>query len=543
MTLVYRAIWCDDREDLGDAVHRTFAEWVHERSASQISVAKNGSYRVRVGADPFASCIEVTVETVDHNERDRIDIVRSSYVITTPKGHRWHTLVRSWTDETGQGWCWVDNSVSGGGLNPRALDVISPIVTRKLLKTAVRPRVDEIDLSLGARQYTRKSDADALAELITHFERSIPLVVIARSDARFAEYGRHHSYDAIVESTAQSLAGIAVIASADEVVANRLTEMFGREFGVFNGAFRVYVEGADPAVTATAFRHRYVTADRYLGERDRAARIAGRIVGPESTLRRPPASWEVARERLDRAKSGVDDYEELYRLLSDEYDSAKQEIIALREENVKLLEWQEENARINEHLEYAKKLLITSGEFDDFDDDGRGGYCSKPPRTAQQAVDRACRYLSDRVEIHPEALRDAKMMDRAQRGAIWAGVAWQGFRALYAYADYMAANPSKKVDFLRWCESAHNTARWATTQVAQGESGEVKRNRKHLRARMFPISVKAVVDGEVEMFAHLKIERYGGNEIPRVYFKYSDKTEKVHVGFYGPHKLVPNTKS
>ncbi|WP_255491855.1 MULTISPECIES: hypothetical protein [unclassified Actinotalea] len=47
------------------------------------------------------------------------------------------------------------------------------------------------------------------------------------------------------------------------------------------------------------------------------------------------------------------------------------------------------------------------------------------------------------------------------------------------------------------------------------------------------------------MESHLKISEGGGDIAPRVYF-YDDTAgaiRKVHVGFVGPHYLVPNTRS
>ena len=51
--------------------------------------------------------------------------------------------------------------------------------------------------------------------------------------------------------------------------------------------------------------------------------------------------------------------------------------------------------------------------------------------------------------------------------------------------------------------------------------------------------------GAVTMLSHLKIAEGGGDLAPRIYF-YDDtggSTGKVHVGFVGPHYLMPNTKS
>jgi hypothetical protein len=44
------------------------------------------------------------------------------------------------------------------------------------------------------------------------------------------------------------------------------------------------------------------------------------------------------------------------------------------------------------------------------------------------------------------------------------------------------------------------------------------------------------------MVAHLKVAEGGGAQIPRIYFLDDTKgvTGKVHIGFFGPHRFVPN---
>ena len=61
-------------------------------------------------------------------------------------------------------------------------------------------------------------------------------------------------------------------------------------------------------------------------------------------------------------------------------------------------------------------------------------------------------------------------------------------------------------------------------------------------ARCFPVDRRVDESGKIHMYAHLKIAEGGGNLAPRVYFldDTAGTTGKVHVGFVGPHYLVPN---
>lgn len=540
MTLVYRAIWQDDRPDLAADVQAMFAEWVMKRSDEKISIDGPGSFSAEIGTLGSPSKLDVSSEVVNDDAGHPV-IVRNSYVLVNPQGVRWHTLVRAWKDDSG-GWCWVDNSVVGEQtLYSRSIDVVSPLIARRLISTGVNSRVGDVELSVEAHRFSGPGSAEKLAELVTDFDRKIPVVVFARSDSRFAEVGGAEVQSAIIKETAQRLAGISLVVDADEDVATELSELVGRDFGVFNGAFRVYARDVDPAVSGNAFRHRYVTADRYMWDRNRAAVLAGRIVGPESTLRRPPSTFDAAKSRLNRARTGIDTYEKKYLQLEQEHARAVDEVVELRCEKADLQEWVDEVDRVEAQLEYAKKLLIINGICDDFEDDGKGGFYERSLQSSGETVRLVQKYLSDRVEVHPDALRGEKQMDRTNEGASWAETAWRGFKALYAYAEYMAEDPKRNVDFYTWCGGQFNRSGWPADKAARGESGITKEQQKG--TRLFPVSVKVTRNESIEMVQHLKVQRQGNKNIPRIYFLYSSRTKKVHVGFYGPHGLVPNTKS
>jgi hypothetical protein len=77
------------------------------------------------------------------------------------------------------------------------------------------------------------------------------------------------------------------------------------------------------------------------------------------------------------------------------------------------------------------------------------------------------------------------------------------------------------------------------------ESETVQNNPKLRDTRIFKVAIEVDGRGRILMLAHLKIAEGGGNLVPRVYF-YDDTggtTRKVHVGFVGPHYLVPNKQA
>lgn len=513
-----------------------FAQWVDNRSEGLIVPLDPGQYSVdKLGTLGAEDALEVSVE----HSPDNGGMFRGVYVLQKASGQRWQTVVRSWTDGN-DGWCWVDNSVVGDDIQHlNELDIVAPGITNILLESAVNPRVGDTRISHKPFVYDDIEQADELDDLITSFDRTLPVVVFARNDRRFADYGKPtFTFDEIVERTAARVAGIAAVAVVSEDVANELTERWGREWGVYNGAFRVYVGDVDPAVTDTAPRHRYVTADRYMRHLPIAASRVGRIVGPRSTLRRPPESFDIAKKALQE-QVGDRDSAELLEMALEELSAARTEVIELRGERAALLESADDAVRLQRHLDHAIQLLVREYIYDEFDDDGRGGFVEIPPQTPREVVDRAGRYLSDHLAIHPDALRG----EREIRDPDWCARAWSGFRALHAYGSHLAANPQNSIDFVAWLQKFGSWCGWTLSDVALGETNQVRNSNKLWRTRLFPIDPKVNEKGKEYMVAHLKVERRGGSEIPRIYFLYSPKTKKVHVGFYGPHGLVPNTKS
>jgi hypothetical protein len=77
------------------------------------------------------------------------------------------------------------------------------------------------------------------------------------------------------------------------------------------------------------------------------------------------------------------------------------------------------------------------------------------------------------------------------------------------------------------------------------ESETVLNNERLASHRILPVDRAVDGAGEVLMQAHLKIQLGGGPTIPRIYFHDDTRgsTGKVHVGFFGPHDLMPNTKT
>ncbi len=75
------------------------------------------------------------------------------------------------------------------------------------------------------------------------------------------------------------------------------------------------------------------------------------------------------------------------------------------------------------------------------------------------------------------------------------------------------------------------------------ESESVENNDKLRRRRILPVGTDVDPSGRLYLPAHIKVAEGGGDLAPRIYFHVSRDTGKAHVGYFGPHKNMPNTKT
>ena len=162
--------------------------------------------------------------------------------------------------------------------------------------------------------------------------------------------------------------------------------------------------------------------------------------------------------------------------------------------------------------------------------------------TLTEAAELCRRHLSQ-VVLHEDACHDLSELDSAPEGTAWASTSWRGLRALQAYALEAAEFNG---GFWQWCERSDHPDTWPATpkKLSMTESETVVKNARLRAARMLPVATTVDPTGSIEMLAHLKIAEGGGSNIPRIYF-HDDTANggKVHVGFFGPHRYMENSKT
>lgn len=284
-------------------------------------------------------------------------------------------------------------------------------------------------------------------------------------------------------------------------------------------------------------------------------------MAPASATRRPPPSWDLAatalraeqrksstdaqlldmamaeNERLEEAlRSAQDELE----LRSDDYDALALDLEEVTEDRTRLAADLEHRERQIRHL---SRRLLADGFVDlyaDVEDDAI-------PTSASSVTDAGLQaqvHLADRLVLPDEAMRDLDVLDATVTAPSWGQTSWRAFRALHAYASALNSedNPGS---FWTWCATSGHPLVWPATnkKLAMKESESVEANPALRAARMLPVSTAVSPDGKIYMDAHIKIAQGGGNLAPRIYFHVDGPNAKVHVGFFGPHKYMPNLKT
>ena len=528
MSLHYRAIWRDCRQNLIETARPTFQEWIDGKKL-ELQVPHEGA--------EHAESSEVFVQEASDGDIRGLRIRLSEEKRVKEGLERWSTTTY-WMLDGSDGWVWVDNEWVLEGAFERARDPIAPNLVGKLLSQ----REPGQDLArLGPRPTTVKSDdVDDLVSWLFSEQREVPLVLFSTDSAISPQ-----QYSARVRETARRLAGCAdVRLLLSESGSHFHHVMNPLALSVFDGAVRIYLPGVsedDPQ----PWRHRYIRA-RYLTEKaSSAARLVVRQILPRMTSQRPPEiyrnhikslldlsqrDWQSFAIELDgqvserdtRIAQLTDDLE----LLQLEREEALDGVTAKERELAKVKRWLE---RLQQELRRHKvvpELIVEESE-------------SVPaPESCQEAIELA-RDLPY-VVIHPKAPQMISRLDESPNSERWAQKIYDHLKALDAYAEDQGVGFDG--GFKQWCDNSENLYKISSRYFASTESESVRSREKYRSRRILPIDVQVDPSGRIEMFGHLKPVPGGGPQIPRIYFHddTNGATKKVHIGFIGPHELMPN---
>lgn len=568
MSVVYRAIWTDRQPDAPEFALDRLRGWVKEKTGGSIAVPDEGAVTgpVLVAARPSGTPeqrydADLRVDRATGTE-EVTKALSATFSELRSDGSRWDTTLRCWNEATSgdpRGWLWVDVEC----VDTVAADITmaAPRLAVDLIDKGVHPARGRVRLRATPTRVSGAEEGERLAEAISDPERDVPFVVFSNDPSELQRLPATHTFEQITRRAAAQLAGVVVVHVADVAACRALTDVLRSNYGVWGGAFRIYLPNVDPSVSGDYLRHRYVQPDRFVGFPNLAATIISRTLGPIAGARRPPTTYPTARYMLRMAKSS--NWQNLARLLQEQNDVLAARNASLTgdlgqsEERytnlvIDLEDALKEREKLSTQLEKARRQIRFQSELlarNDVHDESWSleADAHDIPETADNLSDAAAKaqlYLADRLVIPDAALRDLEELDSAIESQAWGQSSWRGFRALHAYAVDQA-NGVCLGSFWDWCSTSRSPLAWPAVakKLSMRESETVQGNAKLRAARTLPVSREVSGDGLIYMPAHLKISAGGGNLAPRIYFHWDPAGMKVYVGFFGPHKYIPNSRS
>ncbi|WP_075740392.1 MULTISPECIES: hypothetical protein [Actinoalloteichus] len=490
-------------------------------------------------------------------------VFRGMLVETRDDGSRWTTTVRSWAgdcvekDLGGQhGWIWVDvEAVSYESLDD--VTVAAPKFVRTLLSEGVNPTDSDVLLSHQPREFVGADGAEELAELITSMGRVVPVVVFTPlpRDSSFrasrAAMPMRDRFDELMVRAAGMAAGLALITLLDETGVEQFNLIMGDSYAVRDGAFRIYEPGVDPALDE-GWRHRYTLPTRFLRYRQTAGQVINRAISLRAGARRAPASFEFAERMLnDAVRREPAEWAELITIAEEESAELRTRVSSLDQRYLDLLDEQYQlegdNNRLRAELGEARRKLALAEPalWRDKPEAMQQLLAEQVPASADSPTDAillAQEHLNDRLCLPAEACAHIAHLDNAVEARAWGETSWRAFLALHAYAVALVGGEAPGT-FWTWCETSGHPAAWPATtkKLAMKESETVRNSTRLWSKREFIVDRRVSPSGRIYMEAHIKIATGGGPLAPRIYFHPSRETGMVHIGYYGPHRNVPNT--
>lgn len=575
MTLVYRTVWDDDWANPTALLEDEFKKWCAGKGIDADDIPVRGRY-----AQSDQLFIDVRRADVEFGRA-----LRCTLVEIDPTGRTWTTTATALADnsssrekgqvtEDGQGErvFWVDlecEDPSGG-----APEMAAPRLVRGLIDNGGRPTIFGQKVTTEARRLHHTNIAELTSALVDP-NRTIPIVVFSPDIHREPMVTIDRA-----DAAARTLVGLVPVYTISPSASDVLNADLPAGFGVFGGAVRLYLPHLQADDPDDARRHRWIARRIIEAHPLRAASLlAGRLARLQ--IHRPiPASWDRLGGLLQRPSDSEvqqraaaiaagrrpvpdDDTPADLRREVEELTSLLAEADLVREASDRSAG--EEIARLQAAIATADEdRLDDADELDQLrreSDELRRTIwiLSRPsteepagteelaavaevavPESISDAVVLASEHLSF-VVVPDTALVDVDELDSAEKYLVWASACWQGLRALNDFAE--AKNRGEQpAGFKLWCDS---TGAWPTSKLAMTESDSVMNSDQMRNQRNFPVDERVDPSGRIFMFAHLKIQAGGGNNIPRLYFHddTNGPTAQMHVGFIGPHRHVRNTRS
>ena len=415
----------------------------------------------------------------------------------------------------------------------RPVRIERPRVVDDLLAIPGQPRLGALPLLSAPEPVPAGAVPILIDEVLRLPGRLLPVIVCTQSDRGGDDWlERAHR---IAERTL----GFANVFTLDRSAAGAFRRRFGG-LAVWDGGVRIYSQAPlDPG--SNGLRHRRFPPDRFRTSPEAGVdRVVAGAAALSARLPAPPALALFSSPGAADAGAAPDRVPALEADLSDALSQADALGDELEERDNEVNRLQGHLARLREELERAGMAHLYWGAKDD-----PGTGLPDTVQDIEEAVLAAQFYLTDYLRLPDKAKRGLDRLATAPQAVVWGNTAWRGLRSLAAYARHRTEDHFQG-GFWEWCDAGFPES-WPATdkKLSMSESETVQNTPKFNNRRLLPVSTDVDRTGKTYMYSHLKVAEGGSDLAPRIYF-YDDthgNTGKIHVGFIGPHYLMPNTKS
>jgi hypothetical protein len=507
MSLQYRFVGEDRREDSRASAERAFVLWLDDKKGLRVSVAADGTQQFEDGRS-------VSVARTSLGE---LSSLRMAFY-EDYGSERWTTSLTV-LEGSDQRWLGVDLEWVSDDPWGRPPVVSPPALVRSLL---AHNTVHMGDVELPSTYFSvTANQAPALAKLLLSPERRIPIVVMTHDP--IADTNTNADRAKFLHRT---LTGTAPLYLLDPAAAAVLNDNLLDGMWVYGGAVRAYLPDLD-APDPLLRRHKVLGVPWLRRNMGAASRMVSEPLRRSALASRPPEFFRPLGLDAPHVDEEVN-------------DTLRAEIASLRES----LEWQ---AVLDEESQRALDSSSSRTRWLESELAALGAHLvGAPTPPSFQTID-----IGSFEELGIAAMEHLDMvsigniedgiavLDGYPQSGAWSRRAW---RSLLALNEYALAKKSGAWagDFFVWCrEPVSGTAAVISEKwVALDEDNRVGREPKFYGPRTFP--TPCLDDSAaVYMPAHIKIVE-GGRPAPRIHF-FDDtdgRTQLIHVGYIGPH--LPN---
>lgn len=522
MTHVYRAVWTDNSLSLIDELPREFSNWLMSRG-TPLDLKEDG-----VVIDGFRTASWTTTEN-DFGEAVQMHLVEKY------RGN-WTTSVTAMSTAE-ENVLWIDVFTD---LSEDEIEVVyAPRLTRNLLLGGGEPEIGYDSIEVQPREVDDENALDELLAGLNDENRVLPYLVMRIGTGTERRLSIQRATRA-----SETLAGLAQVFAVDEASMEYLNGMLPEEIRIEEVGSRLLMPGvmANPAEEDLA----YFVASLDLDDNQKTlGRLALNHIWRTAQWPEVYEEWDALKNSCDeKRKSLYSDFQangsaatsgaviravDANELLS-EIELLNAQIQSLEEDLlIALVAADDEAARAERFLDQLVGRMVSGEEPD---------YFKIRKKSVSETISNARRVLTN-LEIPKSAEQSIEVLDNSESVRVWAGDIGQLLTAMSAYVA--AANKGTfNGNFIQWCQ---HTGEYPANKIAMKDSGTTKKDPKLRDTRVFAVSKQLDPSGLLRMEAHAKIRPQGDGRIPRVYFYDDTKgpTKKMHIGFIGPHSLVPTS--